>query len=383
MTDTRALRVGGLIDTYGDRHFDLCKERVEEALRVSSHVVIHGAGHNGRDMARRLNAAGYSVSAFSDDTPERIGTRVDGLPVFAPGHLVKELGSSVVAVVSIFVPRHDFSNTAARLRASGVSALSLFEVLWFLGGDALPFYFIDHPRRIVTARAALCRLAAQLLDETSVAELCRHLEFRLSLRHDVLPIWSDDRLFPTGTSPFLFIDGGAFDGDTFVPLVKRLGPRIAKGIAIEPDPMNYGRLQRNLQMHCSDRLGDLSALQAAVDGEQGFQNLDCTGTTGSTLSECGNTRVAAVTIDTLLANCSELPPMQLIKLDIEGAERRAIQGAAATIKAKAPMLAVAVYHKPEDLWEIAELLAELQPRYRFSLRSHGGDGADLMLYAIA
>jgi len=381
MTDPRGSRVGGLIDAYGDRHFEVCRRRVDDLLRGAAHVVVHGAGRNGRDLARRLAAAGRHVAAFSDDTASKVGTTIDGLPVIAPDAIAGRLSGPVVAVVSIFSPGHDFTATAARLRALGIEAVSVFQVAWWLGGDALPFFFAEHPRCIVAARAALCRLAEHLADDESLGELCRHLEFRLAMRHDLLPIWTDRRLVPPGDGPVCYIDGGAFDGDTFVPLARTLGRRLAKGIAVEPDPANHARLERTLAAECPGRGADIVAVQAALDAEAGVQTLTASGTPGSMLSDAGDVAVRTVTIDGLLAGVPDLTPTLCIKLDVEGAERRAIRGAANTIRSRAPMLSVAVYHQPADLWELADELLALQPRYRFRLRSHGGDGADLMLYA--
>lgn len=381
MTGRRAIRVGELIDAYGERHFAPCRQRVDDILRGAGSVVVHGAGHNGRQLARRLVTAGLAVVAFSDDTPTKIGTTIDGLPVIAPNDLARRLDGPVAAVVSIFSPRHDYVITAARLRAAGIDSVSVFEASWWLGGDALPFYFIDHPRCVAAARSAICRLAEHLADDDSLRELCRHLEFRLALRHDALPIWTDHRLMPAGDGDVCYIDGGAFDGDTFVPLAKALGRRLTKGIAIEPDPANHARLTQTLALECPGRGGDLVALHAALDSEAGVKTLTSSGTPGSMLSDAGDTAVTTITIDGLLAAMPDLPRTQVIKLDVEGAELRAIRGASQTIRTRAPMLAVAVYHRPADLWELADELLALQPAYRFRLRSHGGDGADLMLYA--
>lgn len=376
-------RVFRLIDGYDDTHFDLCRDHVDGLLKSSAAVVIHGAGQNGRMLAAKLTSAGIAVAAYCDDTPSKIGTKSAGIPILAPDRVREELGESAVVLVSIFGPTHDYVRTSARFRALGLATLSLFELSWYFAEESLPFYFLDHPRTIVQARDELGWLASQLIDAQSVAELCSHLEFRLSLRHDRLPIWTDNRLFPAGNEPFIYVDGGAFDGDTLVPLAATLGSRLAKGIAIEPDPANYDRLQRTIDTRLSHRAGDMIAVQAAIDATSGRRSLCSTGTQSSVLSDSGDERVDTVSIDDLLGDPSLPACGHLIKLDVEGAEEAAICGAEKTIRTSAPMLSVAIYHRPDDLWTIARRLAELQPRYRFALRSHGGDGADLMLYAIA
>jgi hypothetical protein len=74
--------------------------------------------------------------------------------------------------------------------------------------------------------------------------------------------------------------------------------------------------------------------------------------------------------------------VSFIKMDIEGAERRALQGAEASIKAWAPRLAVAVYHKREDLFDLPLLILSYVPDYKLYLRNYTDTAADTVLYAV-
>lgn len=71
-----------------------------------------------------------------------------------------------------------------------------------------------------------------------------------------------------------------------------------------------------------------------------------------------------------------------IKMDIEGAEYNALLGAAETIKRYKPKLAICIYHKPSDRWELPMLILELNPSYRFYLDCYGVSGGEVVLYAI-
>lgn len=59
-----------------------------------------------------------------------------------------------------------------------------------------------------------------------------------------------------------------------------------------------------------------------------------------------------------------------IKMDIEGAEIPALSGAEELIRRQQPKLAICVYHKTSDFWEIPLLLKEIVPRYTLRLRHH-------------
>jgi predicted transposase YdaD len=68
-------------------------------------------------------------------------------------------------------------------------------------------------------------------------------------------------------------------------------------------------------------------------------------------------------------------------MDIEGAEMEAIKGGADTILSRSPKLALSVYHKTRDLYEIPLLVHQLNPSYRLYLRHFGNYFDDTLLLA--
>ena len=69
-------------------------------------------------------------------------------------------------------------------------------------------------------------------------------------------------------------------------------------------------------------------------------------------------------------------------MNIEGAELEALRGAASTIRRFLPKLAIAAYHRPSDLWEIAKVVDEIAPGYNMYLRQHCGGVVETVLYAM-
>jgi len=72
--------------------------------------------------------------------------------------------------------------------------------------------------------------------------------------------------------------------------------------------------------------------------------------------------VPLTTVD-LLAAEMHLARITLIKMDIKGAEKQAIAGAAATVRAQKPRLAFATEHHPDDPERITELVRGFRPDY--------------------
>lgn len=99
------------------------------------------------------------------------------------------------------------------------------------------------------------------------------------------------------------------------------------------------------------------------DKEEVISFLD--GGTGSRIGNDGNLKIKTVFIYKL-----ELEKVTFLKLDIEGNEIQALNGAAETIKRDKPKLAICVYHKIDDIWRIPLYIKNLVPEYKIYIRHH-------------
>ena len=61
-----------------------------------------------------------------------------------------------------------------------------------------------------------------------------------------------------------------------------------------------------------------------------------------------------------------------IKMDIEGSELDAIEGAVEHIRKDKPKLAICTYHNNHHIWEIPRRLKEINPDYKLYMRYNGG-----------
>jgi hypothetical protein len=120
---------------------------------------------------------------------------------------------------------------------------------------------------------------------------------------------------------------------------------------------------------CDCRLGD----------EPGRARFTDTGDEAAAVAGTGAREIEVVPLDQAIAPDGPLP---FVKLDVEGSEAAALRGAQRLLERARPMLAISVYHRPDDPWEIPRHLASLDLGYRLILRTHGWDGMDLVLYAL-
>ena len=90
----------------------------------------------------------------------------------------------------------------------------------------------------------------------------------------------------------------------------------------------------------------------------------------------------SISIDDFVAG-EKLAKIDLIKMDIEGAELQALQGAEKTLRAFRPKLAIAVYHRLEDFWGLPLYIESLNLGYRFFLRHFTIHEEETILFASA
>lgn len=100
-------------------------------------------------------------------------------------------------------------------------------------------------------------------------------------------------------------------------------------------------------------------------------------TWGSSVGSDGDSQIEVTTLDSEVGD----DKVTFIKMDIEGSELNALKGARKTIMKYKPRLAICIYHKPEDIYEIPEYILSIVPEYRFWIRHYSSYTWETVLYA--
>lgn len=154
----------------------------------------------------------------------------------------------------------------------------------------------------------------------------------------------------------VYLDLGAYDGDTVKEFLQASNGCYKEIYALEADKRNYKKLVQNVPQD-----ENIHLLNAAAWNNNTVLSFKNKSGRQSALSNEG-TPTPTFSVDSLTASAT------LIKLDIEGAEREALIGAAENLMANAPKLIAALYHRNEDIFSLPLLIHQLQPQYRFYLR---------------
>lgn len=83
-----------------------------------------------------------------------------------------------------------------------------------------------------------------------------------------------------------------------------------------------------------------------------------------------------------LARDWRLDRLDFLKMDIEGADYRALGGMRETLTRLRPQVAVCLYHDPAHMWEIPRRLMDWLPNYRFYVRHYSYTRFECLMYAI-
>lgn len=349
-------------------------------------LVLFGAGGLGRRTLSGLRQLGIKPLAFVDNNPNWWGKTIDGLQVLSPGEAVRKYGQSSVFIVTIWSDTigHPIDEIVRQLSSLGsVKVLSFALLYWKYAKTFLPYFGLDLPHN-TRAQVEHIRAAARLwADDTSRAEYLAQLRWRLLLDFGGLssPV-SGMQYFPGDLFSVIpdevFVDCGAFDGDTIRYFLQQREPIFAELIAIEPDPLNFSRLAAYVEALPDQLKRKIAIHQVATGISRGKVQFNSTGTNQANVANTGNIEVDCMPLDELL---HDIVP-SYIKMDIEGAEPETLQGARRIIKKYSPTLSLSVYHRFDHLWQLPLIVKSIYGGYKFFLRTHAKACWDLVCYAV-
>lgn len=351
--------------------------RVPEPLGKGP-FVLYGAGNRGREVLRVLQQTGHDVATLIDQS---VTGSIAGIPIrpLMDPEVAALAKNGCTAIVSIFNPGVDPLPIHETLRTVGFTrVVGLVELRQIT--NITDAYWLSTSETMSPSHHEAGWLFDRLADDVSREMLSEAVTLRKTCLVEQLRMptptnqYSPDGV-PLPRTGVRFVDGGAFDGDTVAHLLAA-GFEVEALAAFEPDPKNYADLCRRVS-GCGLRC-EVSLWPCGLDESTRQVRFRGDGLASSGIADGGELVIQTVALDDAMPDFCP----SYVKLDIEGAEAAALRGMAKTIDAARPALAVCVYHKPADLWELPRLVDALLPNAAFFLRSHAWNGFDLVLYAV-
>ena len=349
--------------------------------RTSEKVVLVGMGSLGGRSLLSLRGIGVDPVGGCDNDSQRWGDVVHGLTVSSPAAMAEQYGRDAAFIVSIWNSGHWYQETRRQLVGLGCRwVVPPSPIYWRFAADFLPYFALDLPHRVLAHRDRALEAFNLWSDRRSKQEYVRQLAWRVSgnwsferpSRQDRESYFVDD-LFDL-TSDETFVDCGAFDGDTLRAYLAKRPDGFRRFVCIENDAATFAKLAKYVATLPASLGAKVQLHLAAV----GTGDDSCASRIAMDEQQAGPTPLKVAISE--LAGLDE--PTTFVKMDIEGAEEAALEGARSVIERDQPILAVCVYHRPEDLWRLPLLMHQMLPDHHMHLRCHEGDGWQTVAYAV-
>jgi len=332
------------------------EKSVWQALRdCGQPVVLYGMGDGADKVLRAFERFGIQPAAVMASDAFVRGQQFHGFTVQRMRDLEASLGDFTVALC--------FASQLPDVMAHIKAVASRHRLL---APPVAPFGEVLFDEAFVRKYEAELRAAGQLLaDEQSrrvyraVLRFCHTGDIGLldevttekdEVFRDILRLGDNE----------VYVDLGAYNGDTIAEFLHYTGGSYRKIVALEPNAKNFAKLQASCGSLPRTELWQLGAWNKNTTLL--FNNK--AGRNSAVADKGVETRVA--TVDSILCGTAAT----YVKADVEGADREALLGMEKTLRLFAPKLNFAAYHRFEDIFELPLLIKKLNPDYQIYLRHH-------------
>ena len=342
---------------------------------MNNPVYIYGTGTFAKDVREVLFNKGVGILGFLDHTGA----------VQRPEDLPETARSDTTVYIGIHNHIARIAPIVDNLRRLGyeniVTPPQLYEKYGAEMGDRYwltsPDFYPQHATNILHTRYLFS-------DDTSkhIYDALRHCRYTGEYAQMPTPDTEHEYFpadLPAWPNPLRFVDCGAYTGDTLAAFLAA-GYKFASVTSYEPDVDNYLKLIDFIPKN-KDKIKASIAFPCGLYSSAKSLAFESGLGVSSKISEKSKTTAQFVALDESLDYVPDL-----IKMDIEGSEPDALEGARETIRRHAPALAISVYHAPAHLWEIPMRVAEMAEQYginyTYYLRQHEENGFGTVFYAV-
>lgn len=351
---------------------------------------IYGAGIFGKALADTFLAQELLPAAFLDRAPKAAEYREIPIEMLQTVQMQPNWPVFVTVLgypeIESQLRQHGFKDVFAAIDVmamfpTAVAALNQCGFLWMQSPSSVQYDPIACP-------AFLALLSDQTSRDT-FNQICNFRRFP-SAKHYPQPECYE-MYFPSDL-PALYaypqirlLDVGAFDGDSLAGFYRRWPDKLESYTGIEISPQNIAAFWQRV-----DSLGleteRVQLIKGAVGVPAGQQlvieeNKSATRIRLLLPDEACPTELLVESYD--LGVIAADMGCNVLKMDIEGADFAALKQALPYIVKSRPTLALSVYHRPEDLWQMALTVeAQCPGQYQWYLRQEGHWGLETICYAV-
>lgn len=344
------------------------EKNIEQAIMYND-IVIFGAGNTALLYSECFETEKINIKFFCDNNKEKQGKTFMGKEVIDPRDINKRCSDPLVLILSMN-PKMCYE-IQEQCRNLGIM-YAMFDAVIFLRHETEimeNFYMLDSVSQKIYSNIIISRMTGS---EVMEEDVCRDRQYFC-------------------IAPFLrykpgevFVDCGAFVGDTVERYIWNKTAVFDRIYAFEPNKKNYDAMCRRIK-RLNEEWGFPDDKITPVFAGVGDRNRkvfvenesDKESSTTTRIRSDGSGEVDMYSLDGFFGDRR----VGFIKADIEGFEKNMIQGAKNLISRDRPSIAVCIYHSADDMYGIMQLLKNYNPEYKFAVRHHSYEYCETVLYA--
>ncbi len=339
---------------------NICKEFLESKNKR----FVLGRNKWSKSILSLLDIAGI-VDDFTDDT------LYETYKIYKMKELPKD---AIIVSVTTCYPK----TAKNKLNSLGIKNIDYFAFYKYSKLDLEKPPFIDGFKNgFLNNKDRYNSIYNQLADKKSQEIFQNILNFKITLDLKFMNQFSnnkklqyfEDDFYKIPSNP-VFVDGGGYIGDTTMIFIDKV-KNYKKIFLFEPTTANMKSAQENLQN--SSHIDFIEVGLSNFDGDVFFNEDDAS----SSICNAGSLKIKVNTLDNIIQG-----KVDFIKLDIEGAEQNAINGAKNLISNFKPILAICIYHKAEDWYKIPEQILNMHNDYKIFIRHYTEGITETVMYFI-
>ena len=354
------------------KHSHLYEDYLKMRFSEYKYICIFGLGNIGLPTLHTFKEKGIKVDFLCDNDMAKWGKEYSGVVCLSPNELSKYKEETLVLICG-----RAYKDIYSQLEGEGFP--NLYRV--FVNKFTIWSYFLQNDVEDILKKIE--EVINHCSDEESKRIYAKIMEqwFKRDYIYGELDsIFTDNQYFCDDlfkiSEDEIFVDGGAYDGDTLREFLKIAGNSFEKYYCFELAENNFMRLKKNvleLNENVRNKVVAINKGLSNYEAEILYYDSD----EGSQIAELGDKKGYISTIDKEIQG-----RISYIKMDIEGSELQALEGARDSIRRHHPKLAICLYHKPQDMWEIPLYIKSLVPEYKIYIRHHTDLLNETVCYAL-
>lgn len=342
-------------------------------------VILFGAGFALDKILKKLLDKGLNIVCICDNNPDKQGLLINSeFTVLSFKECEERYPEAIYVITSHMYFESIKRELESKIALHRVCDLD-FECAHYFDGFELRDYLFKNKEKV---KEVLDSLSDEDSKKTYLKVLKAHFTGERKNFERAFSGNKDWYLFESLLKPVVnsvYLDCGAYDGDTLKLFDQAAAGSYLEIIAMEPDIEIRESLLKTIEglsnpnvtlieKGAYDREGIIEFVNDGVYSavKKGDEN-------NNSLSS-----IEVIRIDKVLKG----KKVDLIKMDIEGAEYNALLGAKQTIVSHRPNLAICLYHRVEDFLRIPLLIKSWSLDYKFYIKHQSTGCTDTILFAV-